>query len=416
MKIIDPNYEPPAQEGFSKYPDGNYKFKGFEWTSKAGNGRPCLKKQKDDKMTGRLKWLLEDGKQGPSQNLELSQMALLRRLFGLKEVALPSNTNAEAVAKYMEELQSASSSKVIEGSVKDGWVNIKGMDIPQGMYRFYLSRVSDLKEGEFGKYFFVDFTITAGEGGAPTPYKGISFTEIYNYAVDVVNGHPQWAVTESGQPTASAARLSTLIRLTAPEYAAQDISPADPYNILPEWVEEALKAKKILKGSRAEIVNKNGSKRIGLIVQTLQPAYEDGFPLEDSGSSAPSSQNGQHSQEANTPKDILIKMMNDKMGAPTVVADQLTAAGKKFAGQYFKPLKDAGLLQNTTFMMLTDQEVFQIIKLVVKGDDSVGIQGDFLYEEDFNKVNEMINGIINDKESVDNPWMDEVLEEENPFS
>lgn len=404
MKVIDPNYEPPVQEGFTKYPDGTYKFKGLIWTSKSGTGRPCLKKQKDDKMTGRLKWLLEDGKQGPHQNLELSQMALIRRLLGLKEVPLPSMHDAEAVAKYMEELEKAATSKVIEASVKDGWVNIKGMDVPPGYFRFYLSRVSELRDGEFGKFFFVDFTVTAGEGGSSTPYKGMSFTEIYNYAVKVVDGKPTWETTESGQPTASAARLSTLIRLTAPEYASQDIHPADPYNILPEWIEEALRVKKILKGSRIETTNQKGVKRVSLVQQTLQPDYEDQY-----SEPAVTSTNGKV-----TPKDILVKMMTDKMGSPAVVADQLTPAGKKFATKYFKPLKDAKLLTNTSFLMLTDQEVFQIIKLVVQGNED--IEGDFLYEADYNKVNEMVNGIIKDTENQDVPWTEEVEEEENPFS
>lgn len=416
MKVLDPNYEPPEQT-YTKYPDGSYRFKGFEWTSKTGEGRPCVKPQKNAKMTGRLRWILEDGKQGPTQNLELFQMALLRNLYGLPEAKIPELSNAGAVSKYMEDLVNASTKKVIEATVNDGWVNIKGLDVPRGMFRFYLSRVSELRDGEYGKYFYVDFTITGGEGGAPTPYKGMIFTEIYNYAVQVVNGKPQWELSpEKGQPTANASRLSTLIRLTAPEYASQDISPADPYNILPEWVEEALSARKGLKGTRGEIVNKDGKKRIGLILQTLESSYDDQHFQSEPETPKPST-NGNSS--ADSPKDILINLMTDKMGGPSFVADRLTDLGKKFAKQYLVPLKDKGLIVNTSFILLTDEEVYEIIKLVVKGSEELGIKEDFIYEGDLERVQKLLNKeytIIKDGDPNDVP--EELLEkeEENPFS
>jgi hypothetical protein len=109
-------------------------------------------------------------------------------------------------------------------------------------------------------------------------------------------------------------------------------------------------------------------------------------------------------------------MMTDIMGSPAVVADQLTPAGKKFAGKYLVPLKDAGKLVNTTFMLLTDQEVYEIVKLVYQGDEELGIKENFLYEEDFLKVNELVNGIIKEEATEPAPWEEVEEVEENPFS
>lgn len=403
MKAIDPNYQAPPNE-FKQWPDGDYTFKGFKWTS-LSNGQPCLKAQKDGRMTGRLNWILPDGKEGPYQGLELSDMAMLRRVLGLPQARVPAEHEAGAIASFMKELEAASHNKPVEAKISKNWVNIKGMEVPAGYYRFYLSKVGPVKNGvitphlgDYGLCFFAEFTIESGEGGSPTPFKGASFSEIVPYAIEVTDGEPHWK-TKDGAPTGEATRLSLLMRLTAPEWMASDMPHKDHYNLLPEWAAQALSAKKLLRGSRGE--NKN--KRLCLLWATFEAAYDYQEAPPTPAIPAPS-QNG---AELNTAKDILSHVLSELAGKPAVIDLALTPAGKELALKYFKPLKEANKIVNTAYASLTDEEVLTILEVITFEN--------MQFSEEYSKANRLVHGIIIDKDAGPGPWEKQPEEEDNPF-
>lgn len=371
MKIIPEDYQPPENE-YASFANGTYKVKGIKWFTLDDKQRPMLKAQKDGKLVGRLRFILENGEDGPPYSLMIGDMGMLARAFGAdtsKLPPVPMESQAGQVATYMQAVQEASTGKVIEVTVKDGWVStVKGMDVPTGYFYFYIADIfpDAPKQGEYGPYFHIAYEVVAGEGGSETPYKGARFIEIEGYVVKNVNGEADWERTQSGEPTAQSKRLSNLISWTAPNIVAGgEFNPPDPNNIIPYWKENALPQKRVLKGQRVKN-DKNG--RVQLV--TAEPAI--GYNLPQNGSSGRYLDNVDTDGKA---RALLVKAFDYLAGEPaTFGADlKLTTKGSEIAKTYITPVKQQGKVTGTSMDKLSFEDVSQIFgyMVTIKADDPV---------------------------------------------
>lgn len=370
MRAIPPDYEPPENEGFDKFPEGKHKVSSFEWFTLNENKQPILKTQKDMKMVGRLRFNLPDGKIGPPFSLTLGEMGLLVRAFGKDPTSLPPLPELNQpirITEYMQAIERVCQGKEVEVEVnKDGWVSsIKGFDVPEDYFYFQLSDISPKdekgnpfhKEGPHGHYFFVEFEIYFGEGGSETPYKGAKFTEIMSYAVDVgENGKLDWARTEKEKVyTQSATRLSKLVRLTAPsmKLLEQEYDFSNPHNILPDWSKHAQNDKVMLKGNRAK---NEDTRRIQLLWPSLQSV--DGYEP---------SKEVLNLSESDIKGRVILNDLFDYLGEEkTVQNNNLTPTGIELAKKYISPIKQQGLVKHGSFLELDYDDVMAIFNYVEK--------------------------------------------------
>ena len=375
MKPIPADYVPPEQE-FDTFDDGEYMVKGFEWFSVNDSERPILVAQKDGRMVGRLNFKLEEGEDGPPYSLEMGDMALLVLAFGGDIDKLPEQPPLDKpgmISAYMEAVQSlCDTGKASKAYVEKGWVNwVEGMQVV-GFNYFILEDMwpkddnddPTFKEGEWGPYFSLRFRVTAGEGGGVTKFKGASFSEIRSYSV-VVNEdgdvpEADWERTKvTGQPTKSAVILSRLMEHTAPAMFEDGFVPSNPYNLLPDWLREAKKVNRELKGYRAKEEKGNKIKLQWATVEPVQPIATVVEPV----------------MEPHAPEMVLVdakareylkELLTMLAGGPAFVADSLdlTPLGKETAKEYLGPLKKAGVLSHGVIKNLTFDEVKAIFMAV----------------------------------------------------
>lgn len=357
VDFIPADYVPP-ESTVESFPDGKYKVVSFTWFSLDDNKNPILAYQKDGKLVGRLRFILNDGKDGPPMSLTLGEMSLLAKVFGAKVSNPPPANHAGLVTQFMVELQEKCK-KEIEVEVKGGWVNnIPGMDVPGGYFYFHLNDITGdntsgqlrPRTGQYGQFFFVNFEVDAGEGGSETPFKGAQFTELVNLSVEMRDGHFDWERTKPkdgslGVWTASAVRLSNLVRLTAPTLKVKELTVE---TFLPVWRRVALEHKTVLKGNR---VKEEKGPRVRLVWNTLEAANGYRRIIEEMG-------------VEDKIRRELVTILDKLAGADSVVGNtyELTAAGKEVARKYLSPLKKEGKIKHGSLDELTPEEVTIIVK------------------------------------------------------
>lgn len=369
MKPIPSDYEPPATT--EKYPDGKYLVKGFEWFTLDDKQRPIIVSQKNGVLVGRLRFIRSDEKEGPPMSLTLGEMSLLAKAFGVdagKLSSTPAENQGGLISQFMTDIKNLcnGTSKELTVESKDGWVNtVPGMEAPEGYFYFVLVDVSskekeengDVKPqvGDYGPYFWVGFEIVAGEGGSETPFKGARFNEIVNYAVSVgEDGKADWERSPvEKRYTAQAMRLSKLMSLTAPDLFIEDFNPPNPHNILPYWKKEALSAQKILKGSRAKEVTKDGKGAIRLVWGSLQ---------EVTGFAQPQRLIEEMDVDDKMRKVLVEALDNLADGKSTIDGTyDLSPKGLEIAKKYLSPLKKEGKIKHGALKDLTPEEVTTIL-------------------------------------------------------
>lgn len=372
MKSIDPNYQPP-EKTFASFEDGKYKVKGITWFTLDDKDRPILVAQKDGKLVGRFRFNLLDGQEGPPMSVTLPEMSLLAKAMGASRVPpVPDEGYAAMVTKFMIEIAQLVADKQTEVDVAKGWVSyVPGMVVPEGYYHFHISDIHGDKdekgqpkprEGDWGPYFYVVFTVDYGEGGKETPYKGLEFSELVSYGIEVVDGEADFKRAEDGSYTSEAARLSKLMRLGAPHAFGGDFSPPNPHNLLPFIRDKFLEAHQMLKGSRAVSERKNKGKvvrKLGLSWATLE--------MSDLAQSEP-----KRLIESMNPddkaRDILVEALKTLAEGKEVTilgTYNFTDVGRKVAKQYLSPLRSEGLIEHGSVETLTVDEIITILTALV---------------------------------------------------
>lgn len=362
MKPIDPSYVPP-ETTFDQFPDGKYRVKGFSWFTLDDKERPILVAQKDGKLVGRLRFNLITGEDGPPMSCTLADMNLLAKAFGVTKLPnVPDESYAAMVTKYMVDLKNLCADKELEVEVSKGWVsNVPGMDVGEGLFYFTVNDVSSPehdgqgqpipKQGQYGSFFFVSFQVEAGEGGKDTPYKGATFTELVNYSLKYENGELDFEKNKDGSYTASAVRLSKLMRLAAPDPFAGEFVPSNPNNLLPYMRQKFLESKRVLKGMR---VKEEKGTRVRLNWPTLEEAT--GYTIEPKRLIESMGIDDKC-------REVLVEALDKLAGSPTVVKDsfELNEVGRKIAKQYLSPLKKEGIIAHGSIEELTPEEITSIL-------------------------------------------------------
>lgn len=362
MKAIDPNYQPPEQN-FESFPDGKYRVRGFSWFTLDDKERPILVAQKDGKLVGRLRFTTLEGEDGPPMSVTLPEMALLAKAFGVKNVPnAPDPGYAAMVTKFMIDIKNLCTDKELEVEVQKGWVNsIPGMEVPEGLFYFSVADISSPehdsqgqpipKQGQYGSFFFATFEVEAGEGGKETPYKGSKFTELVNYSLKNEDGALDFEKNKDGSYTASAVRLSKLMRLAAPIPFAGEFDPPNKNNLLPYMKQKFLESKKVLKGMR---VKEEKGTRIRLAWPTLEEAT--GYAVEP-----------KRVIDTMNIDDkcrlVLVEVLDKLAGGSSVMngSYEFTEAGRKVAKQYLSPLKKEGVIKHGSLEDLTPEEITSIL-------------------------------------------------------
>ena len=383
MRRIPKDYKPPEND-FETFEDGEYKVIGLQWYSVDDKERPILVAQKDGRLVGRAYMIIEDDVSGPPYSCELGQMGLLVQAFGGdvdKLPPVPEVSQAGKVTAYMEKVQELAVGKTIEVTVSKGWVNsVEGIQVPPGLYYYELEGFNPtnedgepiLKAGEYGQFFFVLSRILAGEGGAETPWKGAVVRDLVNYSitVDTSMGEPipEWQRTKQGAFTKSAALLAHFMQYTAPGMFEEGYVHSDPYNLLPDWWEEAQKEKVVYKGYRAK--TKDG-KYVNMNWSTVEPVPNFAGPRE---SSRTQETNKRQQQVEEKGREGLIAFMNLLAGGDAfsnVGTLALNQAGKTAAKTYLTPLKQKGILSTGTLTNLSFDDVMRVVENVEVGEELV---------------------------------------------
>lgn len=380
LKTIPKDYEVPESEYDNvEFSDGDYNVKSIRWWEGekfTNNGKPMLVPQTNG-LVGRFNTVLEDEKQGPSMSLELHQMPLLAKAFGAIPVTPPPVNQPEAVSDYMVSLQKAieESGKVTVARVKDKWIQqIKGMEVPDQYFHFYLSSIWPSEEGsrprqsnpDWDPFFTLEFTIHAGENKSDTPYKGCTFTEFVTYAIEVVDGEAKWKTLQDGiSPNSAAVRMSRLIDYTCG--GLNDFEPEDVNNVLITWAKLALTEKRfVLSGTRVK-PEKSKSKhlnKISLALNTVQPAGYS-IELENVFHAAPTSTNDNEDEKAReTLKEVFLHL-NPQAFIEGSTKYDLSEQGILIAKQYITPLKNSGKVRIKQFKEATLDEVVKVLEFML---------------------------------------------------
>lgn len=353
MKRIPSDAEAPE---LAQWEDGEFKVDSFEWFSVDDNENPCLVQQKNG-LVGRLRFIVVGQEDGPPFSVFLSDMSLLVLAFGGSIADLPARPDYNkptAISKYMRKVAELcnSAGKEITVTVKGGWANkVEGMEIPGGVFYFYLSDISPrdeksqlptvtISDPKWGPFFFAEFTIVAGEGPAPSPYDGCSFAELYNYGLIVGDdGRPDWKVTKSGELSADAIHMGHLMDYSAPQIFEQEsYAFGNAECVLPEWLDEALSDRKILKGYRAALTSGKRKGEIHLSKATLEPAQ--GFQM--AGVSIAAEAAGPNQGDAlDLFRQFFMAIVVDESKGPAFEGEsgwKLTDEGKVAAKKYLGPI------------------------------------------------------------------------------
>ena len=355
---IPKDAEAPEPKGFD---DGSYKVVGFEWFSKNDDGAPCLVAQKNG-LVGRVKFGLADGEEGPPMSVTLAQMALLANAFGVDGEALggkPSLDQPRAIAKYMTRVRDKvnGEGKELKIKVENGWVDsqrgVPGMSLPSGEFLFVITDmgpkedgVPTPRDGQWGSWFLVTFRVVAGKGGKPSLYDGCEFTEFLTYAlVSDVEGQLDWE-KDDGSWTGNSIKMGHLLEYTTPELF--EGSFADPDNILPEWLDQALELQYVVSAYRTP---KTSGKRKGEIAvnwATLEPVQgfdkvNDPMPWAKESEAAPAVDDATDDTEALSElwREFFTMITVQYQKGPGFVSDdswKLTDEGKKIAKKLLTPI------------------------------------------------------------------------------
>ena len=378
MKKIDPNYKPSTE--FTSFPDGETTVDSFEWFSLDDNKNPILKMRKDGSLVGMLRFKNGDT-QGPPMSVTLGEMSLLVKMFGKDPRDLPPRphpSEAGKITEYMKRTQNLCHGQ-IKVEVSGGWV--QGFEVPKGLFYFTLNKIGptnengkpEPREGQYGKWYILEFIVVGGEGGSQTPYEGLTFSKVGNYGIVVKDGVPDWEKNDQGNWTNAAAQMSAEMSLTAPALFEGDFSPQNPSNVLPEWEVEARRSKQILKGFRVEYTPKKGKNagktRIELEWSTVEPVY--GFSVVES-TKAPELPAAvvEGSTEDVKARDYLKTAMSYLAGEEAVTSDwKLTEAGKLVATEYLVPLKKKGVLPHAYLQRYTVEEVLKCLEALSESGD-----------------------------------------------
>lgn len=381
MRSIPTNYEPPEND-FETFDDGEYKVIGLQWYSVDDQDRPILVAQKDGRLVGRAYMVLEDDVSGPPYSCELGQMGLLVKAFGGDVAQLPvvpELSQAGLVTTYMEKVQQLAVGQTIEAKVSKGWVNsLEGMQVPPGLYYYQLDSMSpvdengepSLEKGEYGKYFFIHSRILAGEGGADTPWKGAVVRDLMNYSISVDDSSgepvPEWQKTKQGAFTKSAALLAHFMQYTGPGLFEEGYVHSDPYNLLPDWLNEAQKESIVYKGYRAK--SKDG-KYINMNWSTIEAVPGFAGPKADERTTEVNKRQQQVEEKG---REGLISFMNLLAGGEAfsnVGTLDLSQDGKVAAKKYLTPLKQKGILTTGTLSKLTFDDIMRVVENVEVEED-----------------------------------------------
>ena len=377
MRSIPTDYEPPEND-FATFDDGEYKVIGIQWYSVDEDERPILVAQKDGRLVGRARTTLEDDSEGPPYSCELGQMGLLVKAFGGDITQLPpvpEVSQAGKVTAYMEKVQELAVGKIIEAVVVKGWIKaLEGMRVPPGLYYYQLEGLGPvskdsgepyLEKGEHGQYFFVLSRIIAGEGGAETPWKGAIVRDLVNYAIDTDTSSgepvPEWQRTQQGAFTKSAALLAHFMQYTAPSLFEEGFVHSDPYNLLPDWLEEAKKEAVVYKGYRAK--NKDG-KYINMNWSTIEPASGFSEPVVDERTQEVNNRQQQVEEKGREGLIALLNVLAGEDAFSNTGTLALSPAGKTAVKKYFTPLKQKGILTTGTLSKLNFDDVMKIVENV----------------------------------------------------
>lgn len=383
MKPIPADYvvEDNAQEAF---PDGPCTINGkIEWFTKDQEGRPILVAQKNGSLVGRLRFTLSNGSDGPPMSMTLGEMPILVHKFcgaeGVEKLPnIPKVTEAGKVSAYMTQVANLirESSKELKVKVENGWVS-NFLELPAGPYEFYVSNLSPVdketgdptpKEGQYGPFFFVEFTI---EGGT---YSGASFNEIVSYAVKMGEDGPEWEKTSRGEYTASAARLSKLMRLSAPDMFEQGVP--NKYNLLPYW-KSFLGEKNLMSGYRSP--DEKG--RVKLLFQTLESTNKSApkeSPAKEESQASAEKNSAMVETEDHKARTMLVEALNYYAGEPTVREGtfDLVGVGIEVARKYLSPMKKSkensnGFLTKGDINLLKYDEIVKIFEHLPEKDSFI---------------------------------------------
>lgn len=395
MKRIPDDYEIPEQREYANFENGDYTVDGMNYFSVDEHGKPMLVEQAG-KMVARVRFTMGE-EEGPPYSGTLGDMALLAVAFGADREQLPlipTLDKAGAVSAYLTqvaELVNASGKQVVV-RVAGNWVNsVEGAQVPPGMYYFRLVDIApkdadgqpEWREGQFGRYYLLEFEILAGEGGADTPWRGARFTNFYSYALLVGDDmQPIWERKQSGgEYTTAAWGMNRLIAFTAP--ATFDVVKEDPSNILPEWLREALKTPAVVKGYRTKYRKKsNGKIAYKLDIPSLEPVTDfkvsraseekaaDPGEVEVSQGEAK-----ERDEEALQQQGLQIfrRLMDALAGEDAFRGDtfNLTPAGRTTAKAHLTPLKQQGVLTTSSIKALTFNEMLAVMT-ALKQDEKLG--------------------------------------------
>jgi hypothetical protein len=333
-------------------------------------------------------------------SIDLAEAALLVKAFGGEVGSLPpkpSLDRAGLVTAYLEAVKVAvdAAGSEVEVEVSGGWVNsggVKGMALPVGIGYFKLIDINpkndqdlpEARDGQYGPFFFATFELLAGEGGAQTPFVGVTVTEIVNYAIQVKVGEDGvpvigWAMTDVGKKwTNASVIMSNLIRLTAPSMIAQgEMQYTDPYNVLPDWLVAAQRDEAPIKFYRAK--DKKGRIKANFATlesgASLKVAPTLGVPVEAPAAAVPTPTSSAPDEAEMQKKGLVIfKTFMDLVAGASAFAEgtlKPTDAGRVALRTHISPLKEQGIAKHGQLAKLTIDEVTKIVQTVrekLKGD------------------------------------------------
>ncbi len=381
MEAIPSDYVPDEQER-KAFPDGKYKASGITWFTLDDRQNPVLVSQKDGRMVGRCYFKVANREDGPPMSLELAEMPLLVKAFGGDLTSLPEMPTLDKpgkVSQYMFAVEKviARDEKEISIEVTNGWVDngsIAGMDVLGYVYFTFdsvvPSKTGEIKpsEGQWGPYFLTRWKVLAGEGGGPSPFTGVAFTDLINYAVDVAGERPDWKRTPTGGYTAAAVTLCKVMTLTAPEMVESNYTHTNPFNLLPEWGEKAETRKQVLKGIR----NKNEKGKLRTDWGSVEPVYNFGEqhkveqpPLLVSRPTPSTTVSSMPPGEDDAKARLILKrLLTTLTGAEAFVGDTFdtNAEGKRTAITYLGPLKTAKIVPHGMIKNMTWEHVQAILE------------------------------------------------------
>ena len=400
MKFIEQDYEVQELKA------GKYAFERLEWMHKDDNGNPILKKRSNsDRLTAYANIYVQGNEESVQMSIDVENLPTLPVAFGFKTrhiEPVPPINNAGAISRYLTDLAELVNESGVTPPVDvgdGGWVNwIDGMEIPLGVFTVSLVDITPKdrdsgepqpKSSQYGQFFFCRFVVRAGEGGNDTPFKGCSFAELINYGFTITqddDGMDQldFERKATGKYSGAAVRHAKLIRATAPDTLVDDeFVPPNIYNVLPFWLEN-LDTSVCLEVQRVDVKGRVKMSYDFSVVGRWdgeEVQFTDGPVKPKPAKRKKDVKTDQPKKAAAPPKEqpqlsaqmLRVVEMADIIAGESIVDDQnkFTSAGRKFAGQWFKPIKDQ--LSSTRLSDLTDEDAAVIANHIYNSADETDI-------------------------------------------